>query len=117
MARKGRNKKTRNQTNSNAPAQILTRFAHPTSVLIENEFEKTFYAEGFEWNGLQRERVYTTNIAELNLYLDEIDDVDLYEQTLLEMLKKLQKDQKINWYELSFRKTDWNDDMIIIKAK
>lgn len=129
MARKGNNKsgtkknqpyQGKNNKQSKKPEPIKY-FIPPARNVIDKAFQNAFWPEGHEWKGLQVEYPAKPNgvYAEINYYMDEIDDPILYEQTIRKILKDLKINEEIEWYELIKKSVPWDEekDYLRLRAK
>jgi hypothetical protein len=121
MARKGSNQTGRQQqrqtksVSKQAKDDTHKHGKHPSRLIVENKFWEEF--DG--WRGIQVEYPTHRNgvYFEATYYLDELDEPVLFQTKLDNMLKKLVKDEKIEWYQAERQYAEWSEDVEFIRVK
>ena len=94
---------------------------HKAANIVREAFLETFWQTGFEWQGLVTEVLpqesYTYH--QQQHYLDDLIDSVLFEDTMRKMLTRLQKEEKIEWWELIKQNPVWDDkkEMLVLRCK
>lgn len=127
MARKGKNRKnyipkTKNSTKpkNDSKSKKLDLPAYKSSALTvyNNAYNNSFFKPEFAWNGLETEIAPTSTSHELWHFLRDINDETLYEDIIVDILKKMKIDEKIIWWELEKVKVSYADEeALVVKFK
>ncbi len=130
MARYGNKRKVKYHNNKNnknkeyrqrrKPVEFTLINHHSSRRVLEHAYYQTFWSEGCEWRGLEREEPRQTGTeTEMWYYLSELENVELYEQTFHQMLKKLKQDEKIDWWELKRQQVEWHneEEMLVLRVR
>jgi len=126
MSRKNRNSKF-GQNHGQATAQrkeVVKKKIYPdmkAASVIREAFLETFWQPGFEWRGLITEILPQESYSyhQQQHYLDELENAQLFEETMYKMLSRLQEERKLEWWELIKQNPAWNEkkEMLVLRCK